>query len=128
MTAPRSIEEIDADLHDAARQIGLWHVRSAELRDERQDLVRARDRDVLRLFDDENLNSPAIAEQLGIEPLLARQILHRNGRTKRGRDAIKAQLATLSPDPAVEERPVGNLAAGTQPPSGAGGSFSLKAR
>ena len=50
---------------------------------------------ILRLFDNDGLTSMQIARKMNLPDTLVRQFLYARGRTKRGREAVRSQLAIM---------------------------------
>lgn len=58
---------------------------------------KARNREMLRLFDDEGYGAAAMARELKMpDSSRVRQFLHSRGRTKRGREMARSQLAAMA--------------------------------
>lgn len=72
----------------------LYRQRKAILDNRRIDR-RPRNIEILRLFDDELLSSREISQRMKISDNAVRQFLWARGRTKRGRQDVRTQLAIL---------------------------------
>lgn len=72
----------------------LYRQRKAILDNRRVDL-RPRNIEILRLFDDDGPSSIQIACKMRLPNSLVRQFLYSRGRTKRGRQDVRTQLAIL---------------------------------
>jgi len=83
----RDIATIDAEISATAERLSA-------LRIERDDARKARDRQVVAMFDARK-SAPEIAAALGLPPSKVRMILSQHGKTLRGRDAIRAYQASL---------------------------------
>jgi predicted DNA-binding protein (UPF0251 family) len=86
---PRSIPEIDADIAALESQRRLLSI-------ERDAAVHARNLEMLRLFDDEGLTFNQIAVRVELHHRMVKRYLYSHGRSYEGRNAIKAQLASLA--------------------------------
>lgn len=64
--------------------------------DARRNERKARNREVLRLFDDEGLGAIQISRRMALPYDRVRQFLSSRGRTKRGREALRSQLAIMA--------------------------------
>ncbi len=84
----RSIAEIEADIAvlDAGRRALLDELKAA---------TDAREIEMLRMFDDEGLTVNEIAARVDKSWNFVRAFLYGRGRSVRGRDARRAQLASL---------------------------------
>lgn len=85
----RNISDIDAEIAflDEKRRILL---------DEREKAIRARNLNILQMFDDEGMTFNAIAIRVGQAPHTVKQFLFNHGRTVAGRAALRAQLASIN--------------------------------
>lgn len=63
---------------------------------ELDDVMRAYEKDMLRRFD-EGESFAHIGRQVGLPAYTVKNILWRNGRTKRGREALRTHRASLRP-------------------------------
>lgn len=56
---------------------------------------KARNVEILRLFDDDGMSSVEIGRVLGLDDSRVRQFLHSRGRTKRGREMMLSQMRVM---------------------------------
>ena len=73
----------------------LYRQRDA-IRDARRAEMKPRNVEILKLFDDEGLTSRQISRKMNLSDTLVRQFLYSRGRTMRGRDAVRSQLAIMA--------------------------------
>lgn len=88
--AHRPIAEIDAD-------IAAVSARRRVLAQEKAAAVRARDTQILQWFDDDGLTFNAISIRTGLSFHTVKMFLWNHGRTVEGRNALRAQMASLQP-------------------------------
>lgn len=86
-------------LRDLYRQQKLLVERERATRtadgDARRAARKARDREILQMFDDEGLGAIQISRKMGLPYDRVRQFLSSRGRTKRGREMVRSQLAIM---------------------------------
>lgn len=93
MTTPRT--GIDAQIAASRERLKeLYRKRKALLAARRVD-KKPRNIEILRLFDDELLTSRQISQRMKISDGAVRQFLLSRGRTKRGREEMRSQLAAM---------------------------------
>lgn len=90
----RSISSIEAD-------IAALDLKRRALADEHEAAIKARNLTMLRMFDDENKSFRQISEQVGLSWQTVKTYLFNHGRTVGGRNAYRAQLASLRDAPAA---------------------------
>lgn len=64
--------------------------------DARREARKARNRRILQMFDDSGLSAIEISRKLVLPYDTVRQFLSSRGRTKRGREAVRSQLAIMA--------------------------------
>lgn len=90
-----SLAKINAQIAASRERLrDLYRQRDA-IRDARRTDKRPRNLEILRLFDDELLSSRQISLRMKISDTATRQFLWSRGRTKRGRQDVRTQLAIL---------------------------------
>ena len=84
----RTLSQIEADI------LALDNQRRA-LQVEHEDAIHARNRQILKLFDDDGRNFRQISQEVGLSWQAVKTYLFNHGRTVEGRNARRAQRASM---------------------------------
>ena len=86
---------LDAQIAASRERLKELYAKRDAIRDARRAEMKPRNVEILKLFDDDGLTSMQIARKMKLPDSLVRQFLHSRGRTKRGREAVRSQLAIM---------------------------------
>lgn len=90
-----SLAKVNAQIAASREHLRELYRQRKALLDQRRIDRRPRNLEILRLFDDELLSSKQISQRMKISDNACRQFLWSRGRTKRGRESVRCQLAIL---------------------------------
>ena len=87
-----TLPELNAEIALTRKHLCDLNKRRDAILAKRRAQEKARNRKMLKLFDDEGLDSVEIGRKLKLSDTMVRQFLWARGRTKRGRQAIRSQM------------------------------------
>lgn len=90
-----SLTDLNAQITASRERLAELYRKRAALKAERRVDHRPRNLEILKLFDDDGLDSRAISRKMNLLDSTVRQFLWSRGRTKSGREMARSQLAAM---------------------------------